>query len=142
MINIGEKIDDFYRYKMPSPIIKYEGKKTVLVNAKIISDSLHRDLRYLLQFINHDLSTSTKIFIDDNLNEKCVIKGIYASNQIQKTINKFIETFVLCPVCNLPETILSINVKKETVKHKCNACGVKTLIDNKHKLTKFILKNL
>ena len=52
---------------------------------------------------------------------------------------RFIERYVLCPNCGLPEIDLSI--KKGTITYKCNACGNAGNGDNVHKLATFILKN-
>jgi hypothetical protein len=50
---------------------------------------------------------------------------------------KYVEKFVLCPGCRLPETIYK--VKSEMIYSVCAACGAKELLDMTHKLTVFIL---
>lgn len=53
-------------------------------------------------------------------------------------LNLFIDKFVLCPKCHLPETALV--VRKGLIQHKCSACGAKEPVDSSHKLCTFILK--
>jgi len=53
---------------------------------------------------------------------------------------EFCELFVLCPVCDNPETVLK--GKKERLHRKCRACGAYSEVDATHKLSAFILKTL
>jgi hypothetical protein len=55
-------------------------------------------------------------------------------------LNIFIDRFVLCPKCHLPETALAISLKKGMIYHKCSACGSKEAVDLSHKLCTYILK--
>merc|ERR1712161_144615 len=54
-----------------------------------------------------------------------------------KLIHRYIESFVLCPTCGLPETRYSI--KNGIIWHKCAACGAKEMVDMNHKVTNYIL---
>merc|ERR1712176_1224516 len=53
----------------------------------------------------------------------------------------FIEKYVLCVECHLPEIDLVVN-KKGLVAATCKACGWKGKLDNCHKLATYISKNL
>ena len=66
------------------------------------------------------------------------MNGLHQANDLQKLLNVFIDKFVLCPKCHLPETALA--VRKGLIKHKCSACGAKETVDMSHKLCTFILK--
>ena len=48
----------------------------------------------------------------------------------------YIEKFVLCPACKLPET--SYKIKHEIIYHNCLACGAREPCDMQHKLEKLI----
>lgn len=70
--------------------------------------------------------------------EKATVNGAHNAADLQKLMNVFIDKFVLCPNCHLPETALV--VKKGIICHKCSACGAREPVDMSHKLCVFILK--
>merc|ERR1712146_593944 len=57
----------------------------------------------------------------------------------QTMLDKFIETYILCPNCKLPE--IDMGVKKDKIMSKCAACGWSGELDPTHKLATFIVKN-
>merc|ERR1711998_596341 len=57
----------------------------------------------------------------------------------QGLVDKFIDKFVLCPNCKLPE--IDMMVKKGFLMAGCKACGWQGDLDNAHKLVKFIITN-
>ncbi|POM61572.1 Eukaryotic translation initiation factor 5 [Phytophthora palmivora] len=57
---------------------------------------------------------------------------------MQQHLSKYIEGFVLCPGCRLPET--KYKFKGQLIYHKCYACGAVEPVDMNHKLTTFIFK--
>lgn len=54
-------------------------------------------------------------------------------------LSRFIEKFILCRKCSIPE--IKITVKKGFLYGDCRACGASELIENKHKLVAYVLKN-
>merc|ERR1712072_1520544 len=71
--------------------------------------------------------------------EKSIVNGAHETNTAQQLIDKFIEKFVLCPNCKLPE--IDMQVKKGFLVAGWKACGWSGDLDNNHKLVKFILTN-
>merc|ERR1712113_314085 len=57
----------------------------------------------------------------------------------QRVVDKFIERFVLCGNCVLPE--IDMVVKGGVIKGVCKACGWRGDLDNTHKLCAYIIKN-
>jgi len=55
--------------------------------------------------------------------EKATVNGAHTAADLQKLLNVFIDKFVLCPNCKLPETALV--VKKGIIFHRCSACGAR-----------------
>lgn len=129
--------DPFYRYKMPSLLVRHEGKhkniKTILANLSAISQSLKRQDILLQQFITCRLSVNT-LTKDSHF----VIKGEYKCDEVQDIIYEFIELLVLCKACGNPETV--INVDEQVVLH-CYACGQKSVIDGNSRIINYIKKN-
>lgn len=66
------------------------------------------------------------------------MNGVHSAPDLQRLMNVFIDKFVLCPLCHLPETALI--VKKDFIFHKCSACGAREPADMSHKLCTFILR--
>merc|ERR1712157_647575 len=68
---------------------------------------------------------------------RAVVNGHHNDKVLQDLIHKYVETFVLCPNCNLPET--EYKIKSGLIYHKCAACGAKEMVDMSHKLCTYIL---
>tara|TARA_B110000908_G_C10265933_1_gene463926 strand:+ start:3924 stop:4454 length:531 start_codon:yes stop_codon:yes gene_type:complete len=141
-LNINGNISDpSYRYQMPKLEITQIGtgknSHTILSNIKDISSSLgHSDI-IILKFIAIKLGTS----ID---NKKLSIKGHYDINILQKKIFDYINIYVICYNCSIPELIPELDIiskKKTQIKFKCSACGQFTQI-KEHKNSKKIIDNI
>merc|ERR1711977_547763 len=57
----------------------------------------------------------------------------------QQLLDKFIDLYVLCDNCHLPE--IDLYVKKGVIQGACKACGWRGDLDNMHKLATYIQKN-
>jgi translation initiation factor 2 beta subunit (eIF-2beta)/eIF-5 len=134
--------DENYRYKMPPIIPKIEGRgngiKTVLVNISDVAMALNRDAPELTKFFGFELGSQTT-FSDDGRDIRAVVNGAHSSQDLQTMLSKYIENFVLCKNCHLPET--HYKSKGGVINQKCLACGEKSPCDMTHKLTGFIVKN-
>uniref|UniRef100_UPI00358E348E eukaryotic translation initiation factor 5 n=1 Tax=Myxine glutinosa TaxID=7769 RepID=UPI00358E348E len=142
-LNINRTVSDqFYRYKMPRLIAKVEGKgngiKTVVVNMTDIAKSLNRPPTYPTKYFGCELGAQTQF---DVKNDRFIVNGAHESNRLQDMLDGFIKKFVLCPECENPETVLHINARKQIISQTCKACGFRGILDTKHKLCTFILKN-
>merc|ERR1712151_898480 len=58
----------------------------------------------------------------------------------QGLVDKFIEKYVLCGNCSLPEIDMVVN-KKGLIVATCKACGWSGELDNMHKVATFIQRN-
>lgn len=67
---------------------------------------------------------------------KFLVNGSHSTETVQSVLDKFIEKFVLCSKCHLPETQLVVQSKKELIYQNCLACGEKALVDMSHKICK------
>lgn len=140
-VNIGGGDDQFNRYKMPPVLGKVEGRgngiKTRIVNCYEVARALHRPPGYVCKFFGCELGAQTKI--DDN-SMVYIVNGAFPQSVLADTLKKFIEMFVLCPNCNLPETDLKLK-KNGNIMQVCNACGHEGLCDMTHKLCTYIANN-
>jgi len=140
-INIAGSIpveDPSYRYKMPRIIAKVEGRgngiKTVLVNIVEIAAALNREAPEITKFFGCELGSQTTYAVDT---DRAIVNGAHNAADLQNHLTGYIEKFVLCRNCRLPEA--HYKFKAGLISQKCLACGHKDTIDMAHKLTTFIL---
>ena len=100
-----------------------------------IATALNRPPDLVTKFFGVDLGAQSKY---DEEADKCTVNGAHTTPDLQKLLNVFIDKFVLCPNCHLPESALAI--RKGMIFHKCSACGGKEPVDLSHKLCVFILR--
>uniref|UniRef100_A0A6V2MCK3 W2 domain-containing protein n=1 Tax=Ditylum brightwellii TaxID=49249 RepID=A0A6V2MCK3_9STRA len=130
--------DPEYRYKMPTVYGKIEGRgngiKTVIPNISEVALSLHRPPGEVNKFFGCELGAQTTYNADT---DRAVVNGAHTDSVLQNMVHRYIEGFVLCPNCRLPET--DYKIKSDTIYHKCAACGAKEMLNMQHKLCTYIL---
>jgi len=135
------RTDPFWRYTRPRLIIKIEGSgngiKTVLVNLEDVALALHINPEYCHKYYGMELGAQART--EKKGATRYIVNGAHQSVQLDNVLDKFIETFVLCPKCELPEVRLSAS--KKEVRMDCNSCGNHTPVHSSHKLVTYILKN-
>jgi translation initiation factor 5 len=126
---------------MPLLMTKIEGKgngiKTVIPNMSDVARALSRPPSYPTKFFGCELGAQTTF---DDKTERYIVNGAHDATRMRELLDVFIDKFVLCKSCKNPETDLIIT-KTEDIVRDCKACGQRTDIDMRHKLTTFILKN-
>jgi len=142
LVNVRRDVSDpFYRYKMERLQTKIEGKgngiKTVVVNLSSVAQSLARPGAYLIKYFGFELGAQTNI---DPPDDRWIINGAHEANKLQELLDGFISKFVLCKKCKNPET--DVHVKDGNIMLDCKACGQRTAVDLRLKLSGFILKNV
>jgi len=141
LINIAglTPVDDpEYRYKMPVVFGKIEGRgngiKTVIPNINEVALALHRPPGEVNKFFGCELGAQTSYSSD---NDRAVVNGAHIDAVLINMLHRYIEKFVICPQCGLPET--DYKIKADVIWHKCAACGAKEMVDMSHKLCTYIL---
>ena len=137
MINIPSTVEDHrHRYKMTKMELKQEsrgnGVKTNIFNLDDVARDLRVPSEFIIKFICAELGVSKE--------KKSIIKGRHEYPDILKVLDQFIHKFLLCKKCEIPETTLYADGK--LLASKCRACGHKSSLDNSHKVTNYMLKNL
>ncbi|KDN46048.1 hypothetical protein RSAG8_04555, partial [Rhizoctonia solani AG-8 WAC10335] len=137
VVNIRRDVDDkFYRYKMPSLLTKIEGKgngiKTVIPNMSDVSRALSRPPTYPTKFFGCELGAQTTF---DEKGDRYIVNGAHDATRLRELLDAFIDKFVLCAECKNPETDLIIDSKTENISRDCKACGARSDVDMRHKLT-------
>lgn len=133
--------DPFYRYKMPPIVCKVEGRgngiKTAVVNTADVAKALSRPPSYVIKFFGFELGAQTTVNEKD---DRFLVNGAHDAPKLQDLLDGFITKFVLCASCKNPETDFVL-LKDGNITRDCKACGQRTMVDPRHKLTSFILKN-
>jgi translation initiation factor 5 len=118
---------------------KIEGKgngiKTVVVNLSNVAQQLARPGSYLIEYFGFELGAQTNL---DPADDRWIINGAHDAAKLQDHLDGFINKFVLCKKCKNPET--EVNIKDGHIILDCKACGVRSDVDIRLKLSGFILK--
>lgn len=126
---------------MPILLTKIEGKgngiKTVVPNMSDVARALSRPPTYPTKFFGSELGAQTSV---DEKNDRYIVNGAHDANRLRELLDAFIDKFVLCGSCKNPETDLIIT-KNEMIVRDCKACGERTGVDMRHRLSTYILKN-
>jgi translation initiation factor 5 len=140
-VNIRRDVSDpFYRYKMEKIQSKIEGKgngiKTVIVNLSSVAQSLARPGAYVIKYFGFELGAQTN---SNPTDDRWIINGAHEASKLQDYLDGFITKFVLCKKCKNPET--DVVIKDDHILLDCKACGQRSDVDLRLKLSGFILKN-
>jgi len=112
-------IDPFYRYKMQKLNVVSQKNKTVINNFGKVATDLERPPELLYNYFKKKFSISMSLQ-DNNTVLSTTAKLSYAD--FEKVLREFIEEYVLCPKCRLPELVL--NVKSRI----CKSCSYQSNI--------------
>ena len=134
----GDKNDTSFRYKRPIILTKIEGSgngiKTIIRNISDIAKALHIDVRYPTKYFGIELGANSDY---DKKRNITIITGTHQTKDLESILEKFVSSYILCPVCKLPE--LRYKVKK-SIKLSCDACGHSSTLLTGHRLDHYILK--
>ncbi|KAF9918567.1 hypothetical protein FBU30_000137 [Linnemannia zychae] len=154
MVNIpSTNPDPYYRYKMPAMDIRINPSRvrtnnpqkepitipasTQIQNLTAVARALNRPLEYISKFFELELDLTG--VMEDRQRWFKLCDAELTEQELMMVLDKFIRRFVLCFVCNNPETALIVfntHIMKE-----CGACGQSTRVDRFSKLTRYILRN-
>ncbi len=127
---------------MPKMMLKIEGKgngiKTNIVNLGEVARALRVPTQYPLKYLGAEFGCISE-YKNKGSVETCILNGARTQGEMVSRLDRFIEKFVLCRKCSLPE--IKISIKKGLLYGDCRACGGSELIENAHKLVSFIVKN-
>jgi translation initiation factor 2 subunit 2 len=110
------KID---RFEILSPNSAVIGNRTIIQNFRDVCDRIHRDQQHLLRFLSKELATAGTIE-----GSHAIFQGKFLSSLLERLVERYVNEFVLCPVCHQPDT----KITREGRFHflVCDACGAKS----------------
>lgn len=89
----------------------------------------------LIKYFGFELGAQTNI---DPKDDRWIINGAHEASKLQDHLDGFINKFVLCGACKNPETV--VNIKDGLISLDCKACGARTDVNLRYKLSGYILK--
>lgn len=111
------------RERLELPRLSYAkiGMRTVIFNFKEIADALDRDPQHLLKYLSGEMATAATI-----QGSRMIFQGKFSEDTFQRLMQRYVETFVVCPVCKRPDTKI---VKEKRLSFLvCDACGARSSI--------------
>ncbi len=108
------------RFNVPDPEVRPEGHVTVFENFPEVVDALDRTPDHVFKYLQNDLATSGHI---DEAG-RARLTGDFNAQRVKGTIDDYVEEFVRCPECGLPDTHLER--EKGALMLQCEACGARS----------------
>jgi len=111
------------RERLEIPKLHYAkiGMRTVIFNFKEIADALDRHPLHLLKFLSGEMATAATM-----QGNRVIFQGKFQEDTFERLMQRYLETFVVCPVCKRPDTKV---VKEKRLSFLvCQACGAKSSI--------------
>ncbi len=109
------------RLELPRIQIQTVGMRTIIFNFKDIANALDRDPQHLLKFLTREMATAATVS-----ESRAIFQGKFRSDSFERLIQRYLESYVTCPVCKRPDTRI---VKEKRLSFVvCNACGAKSSI--------------
>merc|ERR1712139_732860 len=119
---------------MPKLVSKKEGagngKKTRLANIEDVAKSLKVPPEFPTKWFGLELGAQSTYAPND-----AIVNGWHETPDLVPLLDKYIETYVLCQKCHLPEIKAKMKVQSKKVSFmtaKCQACGWKGALDSTH----------
>ncbi|TFF98262.1 MAG: translation initiation factor IF-2 subunit beta [Promethearchaeota archaeon] len=112
------------RFEIPSVNVRYEGRNTYITNFSKIINTLNRSTKHFMSIFLKMAGTRGKI-----RGNQLFLMSHYRAQDLDRLIKSYAKDYVLCDVCNKPDTKIIKEGKKEYL--KCAACGARTEIKEK-----------
>lgn len=118
---IPEVVSKRERLELPRLSHSVIGMRTIIYNFKEIADTLNRDPQHLLKFLTRETATAATM-----QQSRAIFKGKFSQETVGRLLQRYVETFVVCPVCKRPDTKI---VKEKRLSFLvCEACGAKSSV--------------
>jgi len=109
------------RLELPRLYITTVGMRTIISNFKEVADVLNRDPQHILKFLTREMATAATFH-----ESRAVFQGKFKWDSFERLLKRYMESFVICPVCKRPDT--KIMKEKRLSFLVCNACGAKSSV--------------
>ncbi len=115
---LPETVEGHNRFEVPAAKVSQLGKKTIVTNFGDICHKLNRDPDVVGKFLLRELGTA-----GSRSEGRMTLNGSFPAQDVNAVVAKYVESFVMCKVCHLPDTQLLKEGKGTFI--RCEACGAK-----------------
>ncbi|MHA2027104.1 MAG: translation initiation factor IF-2 subunit beta [Candidatus Thorarchaeota archaeon] len=109
------------RFQVPEVQIMVQGNRSIWQNFQDIINVLNRPGKEVLKFVSGQLGTAGSME-----GSNALFNGKFNTEQVTDVLNRYIDSYVICPVCTRPDT--EITKEKQAYYLQCSACGARTSI--------------
>ena len=121
---IPENVRKLSRFEIPKAELRIESRNTFITNFNKIISTLNRDRKHFLGIFLKKAGTMGEI-----RGQQLFLKGQYKDQVLNRLIENYTRSYVLCSICNKPDTQIQREGKKLFL--KCTACGAREEIKEK-----------
>ena len=107
------------RFEVPRPVCRIFGSRTLFRNFKEVCDALNRDPVHFLKYLSKEMATAGTFD-----GTRAIFQGKFDSDTFQRLMKRYVDGFVMCPVCKRPDT--KIAKEKRLFFLVCEACGARS----------------
>jgi translation initiation factor 2 subunit 2 len=109
------------RLELPRLRFSIVGMRTMIYNFREVASALNRDPQHLLKFLTGEMATAAT-----SQESRVIFQGKFSADTLERLIQRYVESFVVCPVCKRPDTKI---VKEKRLSFLvCEACGARSSI--------------
>src|SRR4029079_19372459 len=116
LTGLNDIIDPNYRYKMNKINVNKLRNKIEIDNLETVCKDINRDPKMIIEYFKKKFKTNF-IYKDKRLTTTKEILYI----DFENAIRVYIESYVICPVCKLPET--ELHPKNNLIILSCKCCS-------------------
>ncbi len=121
---IPDNVKKLSRFVIPKVELRIEAKYTYITNFNKIINTLMRDRKHFIGVFLKKVGTMGEV-----RGQQLFLKGVYKEQVLNRLIQQYSKTYVLCRICNKPDTDIQREGKKNYL--KCTACGAREEIREK-----------
>ena len=121
---IPDNVKKLSRFETPKVELRIESRNTFITNFNKIISILNREKKHFLGIFLKAAGTMGEI-----RGQQLFLKGQYKTQVLNRLIENYTKTYVLCSICNKPDTQIQRESKKIFL--KCTACGARQEIKEK-----------
>jgi len=99
--------------RLEVPTLQYSvvGMRTTIHNLREIAEALNREPQHLLKFLSGELATAATL-----QESRAIFQGKFPRETLERLIQRYIETFVVCPVCKRLLSICDSEILGKTLR--------------------------
>lgn len=118
---LPSEILEHKRFEVPRAHSSTIGMRTLIHNFKEVCDTLNRNPNHLLKFLSKELATAGTL-----QGARAMFQGRFTRQTIDRLIKRYVDEFVVCPVCKRPDTKIVKERRFQFI--LCEACGARSSI--------------